>query len=875
MKSRILPAIAFVAFFMGQSAYGQFQAYLAQVVNGNFGNVSFATTFICFNDTNATVTAILTLTDNNGNPLSVTMTGLGTGSQFSITLGPGATDFLQTDGRGSGAVGAATVTATTPIGVSAVFTVNDANGNFMTEAGVGSSALLTDFVLPVDSTGSFLTGFALYSPAGNASITLTLINPDGSQAGTAPLSLGNGAHTAGFVAAAGQFFPTMTNFRGTLRVQSSSPIAALVLRQYQTSSKLTYTSLPVVTHSSGKLALDLAQVANGSFGSISFKTSFLIFSISSAPAHVSLALTQDNGSPFTVNIPGSGPGTGTGSNFSFTLAPGASVFLQTDGLGAGTAGAATITSDVPLGASAIFTVFDSQGQFETEAGVGDSPSLTSMTLPVDITGTSDTGVAFFNPGSASATLTLKLLDANGTIRGTKTEPPLGSNNHLSLFVDQLFPGTANFRGSLAITASSAVAAMTLRQDSPSASLLTYTTLPTAAGAATGQAATPVLLSKTETAISATANLIMNETLPAGFKLSGTISGTGTAVFVVASAGGNTFFSSSLVQQNTQYLIVVPSGLYNLTVSFQPAGLPPGVFVQMTYADPNPVQVSGDTVRNITLPAVTLFNVSGSLLGLSTLPPSISTVVVFTSSDDTVQGLFAPDANGNFQGMLPTGNYVASLSRSGLQFSALQTEQMAIYNLGSLVMGNGPASGTFMIPNMATLSGTINTGGLPSVLFTSLSAMDTSAPLPTQAGLLGFPATSSMGVDTSGQYQAVLAQNRSYSINAAIGFTLGSSNGGSSISFPVPPNSTNLSGNATLNLSVPALPATVTISGQVTDASGNGVANTAVFAISQSIAGAPNLSFTASTRTDTNGHYSMVVYSGTNYQITYTPPRPTS
>ncbi|HYK90598.1 MAG TPA: hypothetical protein VE398_17630, partial [Acidobacteriota bacterium] len=43
------------------------------------------------------------------------------------------------DGQGNGVVGAATVTATAAVGVSAIFTVYDANGNYMTEAGVGSS----------------------------------------------------------------------------------------------------------------------------------------------------------------------------------------------------------------------------------------------------------------------------------------------------------------------------------------------------------------------------------------------------------------------------------------------------------------------------------------------------------------------------------------------------------------------------------------------------------------------------------------------------------------------------------------------------------------------------------------------------------------
>ncbi len=740
MKFGTLPAVVFLVFCLGNSAHAQYQGYLAQAVNGIFGSYRFATTFVLFNHSDTAVTATLKLTDEAGNPWAVTISGLGRNSQFIISLDPGATQFLQTDGLGTGVMGGGTVTATAAIGISAIFTVYDTNGNFMTEAGVGSSDLLTDFELPVDFTGSFLTGLALYSPAG-ASLTLTLINADGSQAGTELLSLSSGAHVARFVGGgAGQFFATIGNFRGTLRVQSSAPIAALVLRQFLTASQLTYTSLPVVAHSSTKLTFDLAQVANGSFGGFTFQTSFLIFSLSSTPAHVTLALEQDNGTPLTVSIPGSGPGTGTGSSFSFTLPAGASAFLQTDGKGDGKMGAATIVSDVPIGASSIFTVQNSQGQFETEAGVGDSAVLTSLTLPVDITGAFDTGVAFFNPGNTSVTLTLKLLDATGTIIGVKTQS-LAPNNHLAVFVDQLFPGTASFRGSLAITASGPVASTTLRQYSPSPSLITYTTLPNSAGTATGKTASPVLVSKTDSGIAATGNVVRNVTLPSGFKLTGTVTGTAFTIYVQAGNGDNTYRSSSILQANGQYLIVAPAGTYNLRVAYDAPGLPAGAYLQMTYADPLPVQLSGDTVRNITVPAATLYGVSGSVLGLANLPAGPATTIYFTSNDYLTQGFFPLDAGGNFQGKLPEGSFQVSLYRAGIALRSGQVEQLAIYNLGSLVVGSGPVSGTYMVPTMGTLSGTISTGPLTGGLYFTLTAVDPSALQAPPSSFIGAPATS--------------------------------------------------------------------------------------------------------------------------------------
>jgi hypothetical protein len=479
--SRIVVGLAFL--LAPVAAFGQIQYYLPQFVDGNFGLV-YKTSIILFNNSDTTVTATLKLTSDTGGPLSARFAGLGSGSQFNMTLAPGITRIYQSDGGGSGQ-GAATVTSTGPIGVSAVFTVSDSAGNFVSEAGVGASPSLTDFVLPVDSTGSALTGLALFNPgAADASLTLTLFSTDGSRAGTMDSALAKGGHTAAFVGLnfAGQFFPSIVNFRGTMRVQSSQPVSAVVLRQYQTSLTTCFTSLPVVPRSSGKTSLNLAHVASGSYGSISFRTSFLVFNLSSNSADITLALTDDNGSPLSVNIPGSGAGTGVGPNRRFTLEPNQSVFLQTDGAGAGASGAASITSTVPVGASAIFTVYNSRG-FQTEAGVGDSTALSGLTLPVDITGLSDTGIAFFNPGGSEITLTFKLFDDAGVTKGTTTRA-IAARGHLATFVDNVFVGTSGFRGSLAVSSTAGFASTVLRQYNYGAN---YTTLPAASGVVTGNA----------------------------------------------------------------------------------------------------------------------------------------------------------------------------------------------------------------------------------------------------------------------------------------------------------------------------------------------------------------------------------------------------
>ena len=71
--------------------------------------------------------------------------------------------MLQTDGLGALKAGAARVTSTAAVSVSAIFAVYNESGVFQTEAGVGSSTPATEFVIPVDTTGSFNTGVAIFN----------------------------------------------------------------------------------------------------------------------------------------------------------------------------------------------------------------------------------------------------------------------------------------------------------------------------------------------------------------------------------------------------------------------------------------------------------------------------------------------------------------------------------------------------------------------------------------------------------------------------------------------------------------------------------------------------------------------------------------
>src|SRR5262249_3556140 len=133
-------------------------------------------------------------------------------------------------------------------------------------------------------------------------------------------------------------------------------------------------------------------------------------------------------------------------------------------------------------------------------------------------------------------------------------------------------------------------------------------------------------------VNATADVTVNATLPAPaptFKLSGTISGT--AVFFVAvtaqSTNGSSTFSGSVDASTKKYSVMVPAGTYILSVSYI-ASLSGGPSIS-NYRDPTPVQVSGDTTRDITIAPVVTHSISGVISNLDAR--FSTTILLFTPS----------------------------------------------------------------------------------------------------------------------------------------------------------------------------------------------------------------------------------------------------
>ena len=447
---------------------------LAHIANGTFPTGRVTTTFVLFNNTNALVGTTLDLRDDDGAALQVTISGVGTDSSFSLALQPGETLFLQTDGMGDLVQGSATLSSTAEIGFSATFTIRDLQGNFITESGVGRSSGFIEAALPVDATATFLTGVGIQNLTGTGmTVTFTLYDGAGQQQGASVnRQIAGHGHLGVFATGAGGLFPAIGSLRGRLVIFSNSQFAAVTLRQ--NSDPLSFTTLPVVSTSSTQTHFLLPQIADG--GGI-LTTTFIVFSLTDQPANVELLLSSDDGSPFEVTyLQGSA---------NFAVPAHGAVFVQTDGSRATPdSGTARVNSDQPVGVSAIYTL-SQNGNFLTETGVGDSAQLVVATLPVDTTGTFDTGLAILNPGDAATGIQLRFDNGVGAApagAALETMISLGPGEHFAkLIKGDIFPEIGEQTGSLTIRADSSIAPVVIRQNSAP---LSFTTLPAAAGAVT-------------------------------------------------------------------------------------------------------------------------------------------------------------------------------------------------------------------------------------------------------------------------------------------------------------------------------------------------------------------------------------------------------
>ncbi len=211
----------------------------------------------------------------------------------------------------------------------------------------------------------------------------------------------------------------------------------------------------------GENELIFSQIANGVFGDRNLAILMAFVNRTGAVADAEIRFFKSDGTPFVLKLTDDRED----STFTFSVAPGESVFLNTDGSGAVSAGYARLISTAPLGGTLVFTTRDSTDTVLAEAGVGASPLGQHLSIPILFeSGGTGTGIALVNPGGEESEITLSLKDPSGVELGNVVIN-LAAGTHLPQFASQAFPILATmqeFEGSIEVWSSVPLAAVAIK-----------------------------------------------------------------------------------------------------------------------------------------------------------------------------------------------------------------------------------------------------------------------------------------------------------------------------------------------------------------------------------------------------------------------------
>jgi hypothetical protein len=220
---------------------------------------------------------------------------------------------------------------------------------------------------------------------------------------------------------------------------------------------------------------------------VTWKTTILLTNPAAGTASGTITFTQDSssqgssdlstaGAPFPITLTDQNGNSSTGSTHPFSIPANGTLKLVSSGAGQFAGGFATVTTNTgTVSGTAIFSEFDSSGNLIGEAGVPSAAAVPRQAIFVDTQGNYKIGVAYANPNTNSANVTLKLLNSSAVaVVPTPVSQVLGPGNHTAAFTFQMFPTAPAMAGTMQITSDSPLAAIALRFD-PSFSK--FTTLP--------------------------------------------------------------------------------------------------------------------------------------------------------------------------------------------------------------------------------------------------------------------------------------------------------------------------------------------------------------------------------------------------------------
>jgi hypothetical protein len=450
--------------------------WFPQIANGSFGGVYFTTSLLLVNYSSLQASGHVEFYNSDGSPmLSTFVPGQEPSNSAFFSIPPHGNWVVKTDGAGSGTSGYAILRSSVRIGGSVVFSQHDSGGALMTEAGVPAATGMDFFTFPVDVTGGFNTGVAVANLGNDRTVNLfcKLLNQGGQTVQTRTVSLEPGKHMATFVSGAGQLFPSVTNFRGSLQIFADSPVPAVALR----SSENTLTTLPAtnMNQASQAVALYFPQVVAGR-GNETYRSTIILTNPGYFPTTGTIRFNLSNGGPMALDVEGR-----VAATHSFTVPPLGTVFLESTAPAELETGYAVLTADHGVGGVIIYSQYSAAtGKLQTEVGVGAATPYSKFCLFAESEGEYNTGIAVANISTTSSELDYSLRPASESAETLNKEnvtfAPGTQQAVLIAGKGQIFPAFEG-NGNLEVTASSAVPAVALRITATSMTALPVIPIP--------------------------------------------------------------------------------------------------------------------------------------------------------------------------------------------------------------------------------------------------------------------------------------------------------------------------------------------------------------------------------------------------------------
>jgi len=468
----------------------QRQLFFPQLADGTAGSLSFRSTIVLVNGGDDSQ-ARIAFRDSNGQPLALKLNDSPAQSEHVVALKRLQSVSLRTPGTDPLKSGYAIVTSGPQVTGTVVFSRFD-NGICMYEAGVPATPPLYDCSMLLDTSepGRDIGLAVVNASDADAKVSIRLFDQSRREIASKEITqlkpnFGPGAHLALYST---EIFPEIKAqgiTRGVVTLESDQPIAAVTLRQTDSSSTSypaevpTMCAFPVIPsrtelnpRTPANRTMFFPQIANGRAGSSQVKTSLVLLNPGHTSEAVWIEFHKANGEPLPLPLKNGS----ISSARSATVERGQTLELETTGEGGLQSGYATVSAPADFGGTAVFT-FWQDGVRLFEAGVPSAVPTHSQCIYFDNSeGGRDVGLALANTSGVASDVIMKLYDNGGHLRSTldlKTlDPVFEARDHLARYASELFPQIheENIRGGIITVASTQpLSAVTLRQHSPSQS----------------------------------------------------------------------------------------------------------------------------------------------------------------------------------------------------------------------------------------------------------------------------------------------------------------------------------------------------------------------------------------------------------------------